>query len=1311
MRPSPVTVLTLLLTLLLAFSPTLAEVTNLLTDPGYEENNGAWQFDARGQPEARANIQGQSYRHGDGWSGAKVTVPNQPRQHVSWYQDVTIVDPEHVPNEASIWFNGPAGATLTAYPITLDDHESPLGEPKTVALRSAGDWEQNTLELDLPESTRRVRFEVRVAARGEFFFDDAALVKHQAAAPIGKPEGITFIGFRRTWGNATQGEDPMPAPMRQALEKAGLGPIRGIEWEDVTPEALRRSKAVIVMIWPHRMVPTPRDLAVIELLKDYAAAGGGVLFSADRQQRYHDHVIPMALAEAFGTTLLLEQTHTNPDKTWKIGTWPADTYTYTDQVKPPINEGVEGVLFQVESNWAYRAVVPFVAREPWKVVLDSGENAWTEPLDPQGLTIIDQHRRDEGFERNIPLVGIRPFGDGRVGYFGVNMPNIIVRAVDNEDGMEVYTSYARDGYDGHPSDMLRLITNLLTWLGANAASLESTNLAMDYAEDTRQFDAGWKIHRGVIGPRTSYSSGTASPDEYVAKAKALGLDFIVFLEEFGAMDRANFNRLRADCRRLTTNDFIAVPGITWTNEDGNHQFAYSDQLQMPSDALVDETGQHILGGDESDGIGELRWLYELNSAANQAGWYNFKDNPYPHYDGRNIAAMGVVTQKGNQLIERVVDEFAYSNWHAQALWPHALNLATSPDELDGVATGEVYVNLVGAHGYEHLYTNLTTIKARTPMHRYPGSTPFGSTSVSTGPVINLDMPRADTDTDDGLIYCRALQAWPLDLTVTSDIGLKEVRLMDGQRMVRRFLPNGDKAFTFETGMTKEYQHYLWVHAIDTNGGEAFTRAINCNAWLMREVQCTDRNNQLFTLMSKREDGTRYMLGYSNSAATPDKGPWNPYMRPVGGFIFDPKLGIGSMNYDGSPEGEPSIWTAPEVWWDGQRPGGITKVGWLRNLVAGHEGGPHNRPERIIASADVLVGDMVMDGVFPLDPTKEVCHVWHTMQPVQESKTLKTTMRRTQYLPKIEGIHTHLIEQTFEVLRDIPVGKGKDWAIQFGEFGKAHRIETQGRKLGDAPIDTSTTPGKFDYRKGDYVGFYNDPFGSLVIYNLGEPLILEGHPKRYFVRIPAEGDVIKKGTTHTIRLLAVGMHNQVEDPIALSETVKTAYGLGTQTQGYDVQLSHGQVTGREYTLDLETGSMGNVQGVITGLDDLPGTLGSRITGLNQRWTAALYRGGDDPNVRIMPIDAEGVGRAVLQPDLDRKPLFLGHPYTTGHEDVVLNLSRTRDWKSWQLEIHNPTDQPISGHVVSAQGWPGPELQHAYELDPGSSEMITIGAAVP
>ena len=200
-------------------------------------------------------------------------------------------------------------------------------------------------------------------------------------------------------------------------------------------------------------------------------------------------------------------------------------------------------------------------------------------------------------------------------------------------------------------------------------------------------------------------------------------------------------------------------------------------------------------------------------------------------------------------------------------------------------------------------------------------------------------------------------------------------------MVRRFLPSGQKTFSFKTSIPKERQKYLWVHVTDVKGREAISRAIDCNSWILREYQCGDRNNQLLYSRQKRPDGSPFFIGYGGDTAMPDKGPWNGRIRPVGCFVFDKKLGIGATHFDGSPERASPMLDESVLVYDGKRP----KARLVNHLVADREGAAHVRPHRVVASSEVLVGDRVLDGVFPLTCTIRSIYVWHSVFPFAPSK--------------------------------------------------------------------------------------------------------------------------------------------------------------------------------------------------------------------------------------------------------------------------------------------------------------------------------------
>ena len=275
-----------------------------------------------------------------------------------------------------------------------------------------------------------------------------------------------------------------------------------------------------------------------------------------------------------------------------------------------------------------------------------------------------------------------------------------------------------------PSDQLKFYLNTLNWISANADALETAPLKQSEATPIERSTA-WKMHRGVIGPRTTYSSGTSSPEEYVAKAKALGLDFIILLEDFATLKSSGFENLKNDCHRLSTGTFLALPGFSYQNTDGNHEYIFSDSLKLPSSLLTDRTGKrlkvHVPLENTMDSYVGIHYSYTLLGFENTNGWYNFSHNPYPSYDARDVDSMAVVTQEDGKLLDRDIVGYAINNRNGQSLHPFAICLAKGAAELDGVKDGTCYVNLIGANGIDQIYRSFTTYHGRAGTHLYPVS--------------------------------------------------------------------------------------------------------------------------------------------------------------------------------------------------------------------------------------------------------------------------------------------------------------------------------------------------------------------------------------------------------------------------------------------------------------------------------------------------------------------------------------------------------------------------------------------------------------
>jgi len=1278
---------------------------NLVKNPGFEEPAAAnaylgWAFVDHGQDFARGEIAAVDYH--SGLKAAQITVGQQPKVYVSWAQHVHVAADSQAPDQVALWYRAPdAPAQLVLSYIAIVDGKGVSRGGQSFTLDQSRDWREVKHDLDVPSGTRDIQLELRVTQQGQFRFDDVSLVRREQAVG-GKPTRLLFVGLTR---------DGLSVLWKDELAQAGWERVSFEKWNNLTPELLKQCRVVFLATLPLRSAVTDRDAALADMLVEYVNQGGGVMLTQNSAQVITGMTLSYYLAERFGTRILFEQTVSDPKAARHFGNWGSDHFTYTDQVFAPLNEGVTGLPYQSSVNMGSLAgVLPFLPNGNWQVVLTAGPASKSAPT-LLGLEEVDKGSRPEGFAADVPLAGVRQMGHGRVAYLGQRPDIIFWRAMKTDEDRKIYEGYMRGDFDGKPNGLVRFMLNALTWLGANADAVETAPLALRPTRDP-SFTTVWKLHRGVIGPRTTYSIGASTPDEYVQKARAAGLDFIVFLEDMAQLKPDGFENLKRDCGRLSTADFLAIPGVTYQNSDGNHEYVIGESVRLPSKLFLDDQRRlrvYPRGADKEGVCAEQTWLYQLLGFENCAGWYMFSRNPYPHFDTRDVNAMAVVTQEGGKTLERMVDAYGLEARNGQTLWPQALVLMKSANEVDLLASGAAYQNVIGADGTKMLHAMFNTLAGRSARNLFPGMPCFGSTQITNGPIIELTMPRGDTDAQ-GNIYNPALQEWPLSLKVSAPAGLREVTLMDGDTAIRTFRPKAKQEFTFQTILPKERQKYLWVHAVDSKGHEAIGRDLHCDSWLLRDQQCADRNNQLLYSMQHRADGSDYFVSYGADTCVPDKGPWNGRVRPVGTFVFDSRLGSGAMSYDGSPENHPQVAFNPYVIMDGKAP---DSMGWSRRLVGDLEGAPHVQPYRVVSSSEVLIGDRLLDGVFPVD-AKPVIHVWHTLYPVQPSQYLKTTARCTMYLPKPDGIAAYLWDQNFEALQDIPVKADQPFTFGLGNIGgwpgqtdKSQRLmvvagkQTELVKLAGHPM--AVTP----FNRGDYLGILHSIFGSLAVYSLTDGLVLWGDGVNHQVGIKTPAGAVAKGAKLEAKLLLVGMNRLVAEPDKLAAQVAADYGL-SGPPAYQVTAEQGQVTGQDYVLALDASQDRCFRGKLTGLANLSGNLGSAITGLSDTWSAVVQVQDGSGKTRLIPVE-KGTGHAVLRAEDEGRRLFIGHPLLCDNPQVVISLARSQDWKTWEVELHNPTARALTAKVRPNPHVEGFRLTETIELPPGSSVQRSAGPA--
>ncbi|NQU09607.1 LamG domain-containing protein, partial [bacterium] len=151
--------------------------------------------------------------------------------------------------------------------------------------------------------------------------------------------------------------------------------------------------------------------------------------------------------------------------------------------------------------------------------------------------------------------------------------------------------------EGKPSDWLRVFANTFRWLAEPSlkAGLGGATTPADLIDPPMKpwpappvFDWTKVVAMpdqpqvaGLIGARTALSSGSGTVADYATAAKKAGLQFIVFLEDSLAMDQAKWDQLVKACDAACDKSFIAVPGLTYEDAQGNHLYAFADNVKFP----------------------------------------------------------------------------------------------------------------------------------------------------------------------------------------------------------------------------------------------------------------------------------------------------------------------------------------------------------------------------------------------------------------------------------------------------------------------------------------------------------------------------------------------------------------------------------------------------------------------------------------------------------------------------------------------------------------------------------------------------------
>ncbi len=345
-----------------------------------------------------------------------------------------------------------------------------------------------------------------------------------------------------------------------------------------------------------------RTQQTIDALNRYLQAGGGVLVFGSFGQANVAKPPQDAFLKPIGLTALFDEMPDDPKTAatataWKIRFAPANAIT-----ESPVTADVKTLWYPVPRDriGAQNHTISFVADSSWQVLIRGSESSLTR----KGALQDSSPSQPGTYKDRVPLAAIRQVGKGRIMYLGITQEYLVgVYANSTLEGIVLDR-----GLNQTPSHGYTLLANGLRWLaepsladgqlgGAamQASLLDNPNkvrVGRPYAWPAQiNFPAIEPALPGLIGARTSYSSGKATADQWADKAKAAGLAWIVFLEDFTKLSAEDFQKLKADCARLSSADFAAIPGLAIDDEVGNHYFYCNSSCPYPERKFLTENGK------------------------------------------------------------------------------------------------------------------------------------------------------------------------------------------------------------------------------------------------------------------------------------------------------------------------------------------------------------------------------------------------------------------------------------------------------------------------------------------------------------------------------------------------------------------------------------------------------------------------------------------------------------------------------------------------------------------------------------------------
>jgi hypothetical protein len=1028
-------------------------------------------------------------------------------------------------------------------------------------------------------------------------------------------------------------------------------------------------------------------------------------------------------------------------------------FVYTQNIAPsPVSDGVKGLWFPGGDWMSYWSVpgMPILVSKDWIEVARGSDTSFTNDPKVQELDPTEQQYYKLRTRRPDPktpptLYAVREMQEGRLALCAM-FPQFTVLAGTTwiHDGVVL-----DKGIGDRPSDFGKLFENTLRWLAA--PSLKSGSLG-GYVQDPKQLvrpnlrkkpeeffsqfggcpnpAAPGNVYRGLVGARTTYSSGRGSVAEYAKAATNVGLDFIVFLEEFGkkgGLTETKYRKLEADCQRLSTDKLLLIPGFSFRNNIGNHQFVYGRDIPWPSKTqFVGPNGDELrhqcfdkegkLTGNDEDA---KNWLWFNNAEQGRnVGYYNFAGSPadtMPVRDLRIFGILGVMTYLDGKLVEDLTPQYISYAKQGDPPLTCALDIVHSPAELVRAVQEKHYLTHVAAAKLSDLPVAM----------EYGNQYNRANVNPSSGPRIKSWAGGQRILTYAGEPFVPSNYRLRPYCWVTSDVGLKEIVIYDYTKPYRRILLHGAKEFKHIFEWAFDRHHVLILEATDVAGRRALSAGFEC--W-------SDAN--FYGCCGDRQDGQLWhgplVMNTSFNGCSP--GP------------LVPQKSVGAT-WDGGPPAPAHTNFEPH-------PGIRIKPNRFEGFMYG-VGGHLMAGDMWPTCIDDCVTNFAVRGDDIYAPGEVYC-AYDTLGPLHPSEYMTFTIRRTGYLQRPGGVSLEyhpmwpervggniaLIEGTMTFKKDTPLEDMNVLTALITNYPKqSSNVPLLAiRRNGESPLLCGPqqsliasgggippslglgSTGKRAIDPGGYFAVLPTREGiNATLFNMGtDPLLfslIDGYgPGGAMFTLPVQGKTFKAGDCLTWRYLVV-MDN-VDQPVHnlhRIERIWQYYGLdGKHTCG--IKVKRGKLVSHYGLVDIvsEGGVLEFEVPKPDFLLELP--LGLRFLGFNPNWalgqlqvsgySMGYYTNG--ANVyRNLGIDDRKMAYLAVYPDnVPVSHSIVGHPIQCDAPQLVIEFAQLNAKPAeYHVAVNNLTDTPIKTVLKKCMDLPGFEFPDTeVDVPPGGYTVV-------